>query len=312
MKHYLLIVCTFLTFSPVFSQFDTLSRNYLDEQGYVLSRSIIDYPESLYPENVQYVVLGIVQGETKDFIGLLFKLNDSTFLQAPTLELYDQDIFFCRDQDVEYENGEIKRECRWQRGKIYGERFELIDNHLYFKESYTYDLNEWVFIEAENAKLNNDPIAFCNAYMGAQFYSQFIDAIMQESLIWAYEQALEFAEKGAYTEAATLMHQLETECDMSLSESIADLFPGEFKKMWCNTALFYLKADMNKECMILSQTMVKLFPDFAEMYLHYGDALFNLSKISESKTIYNKYIELMKSTGNIDQIPTRVVERVKD
>ena len=312
MKHYLLIVCAFLVLSPVFSQFDTLSSSYLEEQGYKLSSSIIDYPKSLYPENVQYVVLGIVQGETKDFIGLLFNLNDSTFLQAPTLELYDQDIFYCRDEHVDYENGEIKRECRWERGLIYGERFELIDNHLSFKESYTYDLNEWVFIEAEDAQLNNDPIAYCNAYMGAQFYSQFIDAKIQESLIWAYEQGLEFAEKGAYTEAATLMHQLETECDMSLSESVADLFPGEFKEIWSNSALFYLKADMNKECVSLSQTLVNLFPNFAEIYLHYGDALFNLSKISESKTIYNKYIELMESTGKNDQIPTRVVERVKE
>src|SRR5690606_12595637 len=128
------------------------------------------------------------------------------------------------------------------------------------------------------------PIAYCNAYMGAQYYFQIIDVKIQESLEWAYQQALEFAEKEEYIEAAQLMNTLETECDMSLSESVADLFPDKFKKIWGDAALFYLKADMNMECVILSKTMVKLFPDFAEIFLHYGDALFNLSKISESKT----------------------------
>jgi len=311
---YILLLLYGLTLAPfAFSQvYDTLSVRYLKENNFKLSTSIADYPKSDYPANADFVVLGTKRTESSHFVSLLFSINDSTYLKFPSLELYDLDTFDCDEEQVIYEDGDLKIECRWMRGLIYGERFEVIENRLYYQGNYTYDLNEGIHAEVIDAQMNNDPIAYCNAYMGAQYYFELIDAKIQESLLWAYEQALEFAEQNAYSEAANLMHKIEMECDLSLSESVADLFPEEFKNIWCNSALFYLKADMNKECVTLSKSLIKLFPDLAEIHLYYGDALFNLGKISECKAIYATYIELMEATENSDDVPSRAVERIRD
>jgi len=311
MRKIVITIVGVLTFLSVFSQnFEKKSLKSLEELGYTISQSITDYPKSDLPKGTLNAFIGTMLQE-EYIISLLFSIDDSTFLVASNLVLDDDDATYrCQNPYVSYEDDKIITECQWMRGLTFGEELEVKNYKLYHIKHIEYDLNEDVYEEAEVAEKNNDPVAYCNEFMGAQYYSD-LKYRVKESLEWAYKDAMAFYRSKEYTKAAELMYSMETKCDMSTTGTVSELFPSEFKRIWGDVTLFYLRAGFYKECISLSKWLLEVYPEFTGVYLQYGDALFKTENHEQSKIVYKKYTELMNKEGSNSKIPSRVIERLK-
>jgi hypothetical protein len=308
MKQNIIIIFTIFFYSTGFAQIpDTSTYNDLIKSGLQIRR-IVGYPSDRLPRNSSQALLAIKDSEYSYDISLIFLTIDSLLINASYLEITDNLDFKCNRPYVTYENGFIKLECIWMKGIKYVTKLGVENNHLSFIDNYQYDLNDNVFSKAELAKKEDDPIAFCEAYMGAQYYSD-LEYRVKESLEWAHKNALQFYKNKDYQTAASLMLRLEQRCVMSTE--IYDFMGDDFIKIWSDVTLFYLKAGMNEQCVELSKRLTEIDSDLVGVYLQYGDALFNLDKKEESKSIYKTYIDLMIKNNKKDKILTRVNERTK-
>ena len=279
----------------------------------VLKLSDVMFPISAIPEskmspgsNAAYLV---IRPQDDNYLAsVLFKINDSLFVSTNKVILKDIN-YVCKSPSNLYHNDTITSECILMKGIFVGQKFLLKENKLKFLYEYQYDVNEDVSEDAKQAEDADDPLAYCQAYMGAQFY-QDIHYRVKEALLWAHKKSLVFYQNGEYQKAAALMLSIEMGCSLSTEERVAKLFPTEFKKIWGDVTLFYLKAKMDKDCIRLSRRLIDLYPDFTAVLLQYADALYNLND-EQYKTVYSNYVALMKRDHNGDKIPTRVTQRLR-
>lgn len=286
---------------------DTLTYNDLINSGFQIQR-ISDFPTERFPINSSQALLAIKDSEYSYDVSLVFLTSDSLFINTSYLEITNKMEFKCNRPYVNYENGYIKLECQWMKGITFVTKLGVDNNRLSFIDNYQYDLNDDVYSKAEQAKKENDPVAFCEAYMGAQYYSD-LEYRVKESLEWAYKNALQSYKNKDYQKAASIMLEMEQRCAMSTE--IYDFMGEDFLNIWSDVTLFYLKAEMNEQCVQLSKRLIKIDTDLVGVYLQYGDALFNMDKKEECKSIYKTYIELMIKNNKKEKIPTRVIERAK-
>lgn len=311
MKLYFLISISFLLASNCLSKnTDTLTINEIVNSGFQISASISNFPKEKLIENSDQAFLATKQLDDSYIFNLLFSLNDSVFVKTYVLKLDDLNgNYNCKKPDVSFKNGFIKVECVWMKGILFITKLGLDNNQLIFIENYQHDLNGDVYELAEVAKKENDPVMYCEAYLGAQYYSD-LEFRVKESLEWAHKNALEYYREKKYNEAATIMHEMEQRCSVSLE--MYELMEDSFIQIWSDATLFYLKAGMNNQCVHLSESLIENHPETAGVYLQYGDALYNLNRFEESKLIYEKYITLMKAKEKNDKIPSRVLNRIKE
>jgi hypothetical protein len=312
---------------------DTLSRSQLQRIKYEVG-IISDFPAALLPANTKQAWLAVGFKENGDYEAmLLFNMDDSLFLKkAPKLipvipdsiegsteeqakknDSIESDMeneYTCHFPYAKYENGQVIAECNFMRGIFYKHVYAIVENTLVFVNSSMYDLNDWVYASADTAIKTNDPVRYCQAYMGAQYYSDYNFRI-KESLEMAYSLALNYYKMQDYKKAGTLMFSMETECETSKNQVVELLIPEVFKKIWSDVTLMYLKANMNIECVNLSQWMIQKHPNLTPVYLQYADALFNLKRKKESHQMYLKYQTLMVKKGHVKSIPSRVIERLR-
>ncbi|MCA6430652.1 MAG: hypothetical protein IM613_14550 [Cytophagales bacterium] len=286
--------------------FDTLKNaNFLKIEN--APPQIRDLPKSKLPDGSNSAYLVIRPQDDNYIASVLFKINDSLFLSTNKVFLKDID-YVCKAPSNQFRNDTITSECNLMKGIFVGQKFLLKNNKLKFLYQFQYDLNEDVYKKGKLAKDADDPLAYCQAYMGAQFYSDIYYRV-EETLSWAHKKSLTSYQKKDFEKAAKLMLSIEVDCSLSTEGNVANLFPTEFKRIWGDATLFYLKAKMDKDCVRLSRRLIDLFPDYTEVYLQYADALFNLND-EQYKTAYAKYIELMKRDRQGDKIPTRVTQRL--
>lgn len=315
MKRNIIIILTIFFYSTGFAQIhDTYTYNDLIKSG-LLIRTIEGFPSDRLPENSSQALLAIKDSKKSYDVSLFFLTNDSLLINASHLEITNETIFKCNKPDVTYETEFIKLECRESlTSKLFITELGVKDNRLSFKTSYIDDLNSYVYELAELAIKEDDPVAYCEAYMGAQYYNSYYYR-MKEALEWAHKKALQFYKNKDYQSAASLMLDLEQRCNMSIDlyDTMGDeyIMGNDFIRIWSDVTLFYLKAEMNEQCVELSKKIIEIDPNIVGVYLQYGDALFNLDEKEESKSIYNKYIDLMIKNNKKDKIPTRVYERTK-
>lgn len=308
MKQNIVIIFTILFYSSGFAQLpDTSTYDELINTGFQI-RGIVDFPTDSLPINSSEALLAIKDSEYSYDISLIFLTEDSLLINSSYLEITDTLDYKCHRPYVNYENGFIKLECQWMRGITFVTKLGVENNYLSFLDNYKYDLNDDVYSKAELAKTEDDPVAFCEAYMGAQFYSD-LNYRVKESLEWAHKNALQFYKNKDYQTAASIMHRLEERCIMSTE--IYDFMGDDFIKIWSDVTLFYLKAGMNEQCIELSKRLTEIDSKLIGVYLQYGDALYNLDKKEEYKSIYKTYIDLMAMNNKKDKIPTRVFDRTK-
>jgi len=305
LKHIIYIIFTVLISSVGFTQTpDTFTYDHLADLGFQVSNTVLNFPT----EKPERVVVATKSSGASYHVLLLLSVNDSACSKISSLEIEDEMDFKCSDPHATYENGYLNLECLWMNGTMFVTKLTLINNQLSFVENYQYDINEAVYSKAETAKKENDPVAFCEAYSGAQYYSD-LEQRTKESLEWAHKNALQFFKNKDYKSAASLMLDMEHRC--SLATEIYDFMGKSFVSIWGDATLFYLKAGLNEECVRLSERLIKIDNKLTGVHLQYGDALYNLQRFDESKPVYNKYMILMHEDNKKDKIPSRVIERVK-
>ncbi len=305
-----IIIITFTLFYLIgFAQkSDSLTFTELKKSGFEISNEISDFPFARFNTTSTKAFLATRESQDSYEISLLFLKRDSLYQKALYLEIkYDID-FKCVNPIVTYSDGFLKLECRWMKGIMFITKLNTANNELTFSESYQYDLNDEVYSKAEKSMKKDDPISFCEAYLGAQYYTD-LNFRIKESLEWAHKKALKYFQNKEYKKAASIMLEMEQRC--SISMDLYDFMGNEFIKIWSNVTLFYLKAEMYPQCGELAKRLIEIDPTNVGVYLQYGDALFKLQKINECKLIYNKYIDIMTTQGNKTKIPSRVYERLK-
>jgi hypothetical protein len=311
MKQILIILSLIFLQLICFSQISiNISRHELEDKGFVISNKIFEYPPDQLLADYNYAYMGTLKVEDGYFVCLLFSNNDTLFHRSKIIQIPDEDTYRCNVPGASYQDGFIVLDCQWMRGITYGEKYKVINGELTFVESFMYDLNEDIYKQAEIAEKNDDPVAYCEAYTRAQFYSMDMDYRGAESLRWAYKKALDFYNNKDYFSAADLMLNLEQKCYISTCENLAKLIPDECLKIWGDVTLFYLKANKYEECINLSKRLLSIYEDATDIYLQYGDALYETKNI-EYQTVYTKYIDLMKKSGKEEKIPSRVLDRLK-
>ena len=286
---------------------DTLSYKDLMNSGFQINR-ITEFPSDRLLKNSSQALLAMKDSEYSYDILLIFLISDSLYINASYLKITDKLEFKCNRPFVSYDNGCIKMECQWMKGITFVTKLGVDKNTLSFIDNYQYDLNDDVYSKAELAKKEDDPIAFCEAYMGAQYYSD-LEYRVKESLVWAHKNAMQFYINKDYQTAASIMLDMEQRC--SMSTEIYEFMGNDFINIWSDVTLFYLKAGFNAQCVQLSERLIKIDSGLIGVYLQYGDALYNLNRLGDSKPIYCKYIDLMNDNNITDKIPSRVLERTK-
>lgn len=277
---------------------------------FVSIAKIYDYPAEKCLPNTQSAWLG-THLEAEQTITLLYlQESDSTYFATHTLEI-PSTTYVCELPECAYDFGSIRAECRWMKGIMSGVLLSEVDHQLKFELEIHYDLNEEDWSAAEEAEKNNDPLAYCHAYMGMQYYMD-IDYRMLETLAWADSLALKLYRNKEYEQAAKLMLSLETDCDMTTLPSTEELHSESFWSAWSNASLYYLKAGFWEECVQLCQWMTERSPDLTGVYLQYGDALYNLERKAESRDKYTTYKTQMTQAGKAAQIPSRVTDRLSE
>jgi hypothetical protein len=106
------------------------------------------------------------------------------------------------------------------------------------------------------------------------------------------------------------MKKMETSCWFSTHDAFAAEFPEDYKKIWGNASLYYLKAEKYDDCVLLCERLLSQFPTLTAVYLQYADALFLLKK-NNFAIYYQKYKENMQKEGKQKSIPKRVWQRLK-
>lgn len=298
-------LCVFSSFSQ---KQDTLSLKSLKKSAFQIFK-IEDFPKEELLKTTRAAYLAVSKIEHDYMVSLLFGINDTLFVRTAKTKAKD-DKYWCNAPFVRYSNDTIISECNMSKGIMMSQYFMISKGKLKFIKSFMYDLNETVYQNADKALKNNDPIAYCEAYMAAQYYSDY-KIRMKESLFMAHNLASIHYKNGDYKKAADLMYGLEQNCSGSTSQDVAELFPGEFKRIWGDASLFYLKSNMTTECINLAKWFIDLYPNETGMYLQYGDALFLKKMDEEYKKTYNTYVELMTTQGKSALIPSRVMERIK-
>jgi hypothetical protein len=295
-------------FSTFSQKQDTLSLKSLEKSAFQIFK-ISDFPKEARLKNTKGAYLAVLKAEEEYIVALLFAINDSLFVRSAKTKVKD-DSYWCNEPFVRYTNDSIISECNMSKGIMMGQYFMISKGKLKFLKSFMYDLNETVYKNADKALKDNDPIAYCEAYMTAQYYADYKIRI-KESLFMAHNLASIYNKNGDYKKAADLMYGLEQNCSGATSQDVADLFPDEFKRIWGDASLFYLKSNMTAECINLAKWFIDLYPKEAGIYLQYGDALYLQKMEAEYKKVYGLYMELMKAQHSETSIPSRVLDRMK-
>ncbi len=296
------------TFSSFSQKQDTLSLKSLEKSAFQIFK-IADFPKAELLKTTQAAYLAVSKIDQDYMVSLLFGINDTLFVRTAKTKVKD-DKYWCNAPFVRYSHDTLISECNMSKGIMMTQYFMISKGKLKFIKSFIYDLNETVYKNADKALKNNDPVAYCEAYMAAQYYADYKIRI-KESLFMAHNLASIHYKNGDYKKAADLMYGLEQNCGGATSQDVADLFPDKFKRIWGDASLFYLKSNMTNECINLAKWFLDLYPKEADIYLQYGDALF-LKKMEEDyKKIYGLYIELMKAQHSEASIPSRVLDRMK-
>ena len=194
--------------------------------------------ERLYP-GTESAWLGIVHVEGYE-LSLLYLTADSVYLLTHTLEEQETPENTCREPDVFFKGGLLHYECRVMRGLVMGAKLQIVDYKLEVEEEYGYDLNQENYAMADSAVKLNDPLMYCHAYYGMQYYTD-LNFRTFEALVWADSLAFAFYERGEYAEAAKLMLSMEQDCDIARSEWSAEVDVGEFLRCWGNATHYYRK-----------------------------------------------------------------------
>ena len=282
------------------------SHQALIDQGYKITNALSSFPEYQLPKGYTQAFLATKEDPNGYIIILIFDKNDAYYQAVSKTRITEETYYQCRDPYAFYENGLIKLECRWMGGLTFGTNLLFKDQKLTFVNSYDYNVNEDVYAQAEEAKQNDDPVSYCEAYMEAQFYTGLTEKVI-ESLRWAHKKAMKYYQAKDYQQASQLMVALEERCGFAIE--IYEEMGEDFVSIWGDVTLFHLKAGDNESCIRIAQKLIEYEPKATGVYLQYGDALFNLKKIAESKKIYQKYIALMKEAGKTPQIPSRALKR---
>jgi len=311
MKRIPIFIFLILLFQTSFSQIKrSISRKELEEKGFEITYHLDNFPADQLPSDSMKAYFGSLRVDDGYFVCLLFSNEDSLFQRSKIIRLPDEDTYRCKRPGASYHDGFIKTECQWMRGITCGEKYKVENGELFFVESFMYDLNEEVYKRAEVAQKLDDPIAYCVAYSGAQFYSMDMDYRAAESLSWAYKKALNLYKKKEFESAAEIIIELENECYIATFDALADFIPDECEKIWADVTLFYFKAGKYEECIDLSKRFLAVFDKVTGVYLQYGDALYETQN-DDFKKVYDKYINLMKESEMESSIPSRVYDRVK-
>lgn len=309
MRQFIIIIFTSLFCITGFAKkSDSLTFRELKKSGFEISNEISDFPFARFNTKSTKAFLATRESEGSYDISLVFLIRDSLYQKVSSLEIKEDVDFKCRDPFVTYSVGYLKLECRWMRGILFVTKLNTTNNKLTFSESYQYDLNDEVYSKAEKAIKKDDPISFCEAYMGAQYYTD-LNFRVKESLEWAHKKSLKHFENKEYLKAASIMLELEQRC--SMSTELHEFMGNDFIKIWSDVTLFYLKAEMYTQCGELAKRLIEIDSTNVGVYLQYGDALFKLQKTNECKLVYDKYVDLMTTQNKKSKIPSRVYERRK-
>ncbi len=306
------IALLFLLFSTIVTaqvfERDTVTELEIKEAGAYISSSIDNFPVEQFGRTNQKAFLVTEGNGGKYTVHIFFEIKEGLYYNECYLNVTDEEQMGCTDPSVVFEDNRLKADCHFMKGAMFLTKFIVSNRQLVFETAYISDLNDGAYTAAEQAQKNDDPVAYCIAYSETQYYMD-IEYRVAESLEWGHEKALLLYKKKAYQQAADIMYGIEQNC--LFATEIAEIVGDDFVKIWSDATLFYLKAGMNEECVVLSKEILKQFPNETNIYLQYGDALFNLDKKEEAKEVYEKYITLRKAAATINKIPSRVLDRTK-
>ncbi|TNE54490.1 MAG: tetratricopeptide repeat protein [Bacteroidetes bacterium] len=287
---------------------DTLTAYALRTKGFQLSNPILDFPiQGEKWSSAQAFIASRKSDETYKLL-LLFSIDDSLFVKISSLEITEESDYWCSDPVVSYSDELLQIECQWMKGITFVTELKVLDYQFSLVRIYQYDLNEDVYARAELAQKEDDPVSFCEAYLGAQYYSD-LEYRVKESLEWAHHKAMQFYKNKDVHSAASIMRDLEERC--ALSTELYDFMGKDFIKIWEDITLIYLEAGLNEQCVQLSKKLLEIDPEIPGIHLQYADALYNLGKTNESKKMYQRYLQLVIGQKENTNIPPRALERSK-
>jgi len=167
------------------------------------------------------------------------------------------------------------------------------------------DANESIKEHADLAYKNNKPIEYLQILEGAQYYGQFLPNAGLDALRLADSLCIDFVNHGDYLKAAQLMDSLETNFYYTTSKDVIN----DYYQIWIKAASYYLNANMNDACVRLCKLLVDEKIESADLFLYYGDALFNLNLKAEATDKYKRYLELNNNKNNLDRVKKRINEK---
>lgn len=299
----MLVVCLLLGTNGFAQVLDRLSPQQVADRYDYLTK-VVDYPAAKCYPGTRTAWLGLDEG-----LDLLYLTSDSIYLLTHSLEDMETETV-CYEPEVDYqEDGILTYECRVMRGLVDGMKLEIRDYQLHWLEDYMYDLNEENYAEAEQAQQLNDPIMYCHAYMGMQYYMD-LNYRTLEAAVWADSLAFACYERAEYDSAAMQMLQLEQECDIARSEWSAEVDLHAFIRVWGNATHYYLRAGKYEECVRLCQWLLERYPKLSQVQLPYADALYALDRKAAAGQQYASYQQSMIAAGDRRKIPARVKLRL--
>lgn len=195
--------------------------------------------------------------------------------------------------------------CHFMRGIMYQTTFEVVDFKLKFIEETTYDLNESVYEEAEQAIFENDPLKYCQAYQKAQYYSDYPYRTI-ETLLWADSLATQMIAKNELKQASDLLFSIEVDCFFATHTEIAKEFPDDYLKVWLHAASIYFRAGDDVRCANLCNLLAYQFNENAAFFLQIGDVFNELKADAYAKKYYKNYVLLMEKEGKTNDVLARV------
>ena len=239
-----------------------------------------------------------------DSISIVYKSGDTAYEFLATANVDRGIIGGCSYHSASYYEGFITIQCS-MRAHEFAFIFKYSHGRLQFVEEEFEDLNQWVWDSAAVALKRHDPVAYIGAYTGAQyFHSQDYHSII--ALNMADSICAEYIQAGNYRAAAQLMNGLAEHSWTTMSPDVMK----EKSESWLFALSYHLQAEMFEECVDLGDKILERNPNFTEVLLPMGDALYMLDQKPKAAEVYQKFQGEGSKKGLV--IPERVKLRIEE
>lgn len=288
------------------------TRQELEGNGFVISTAIKGYPEKELPDTITKAFVATKYGTPYE-IQLLFSGDGTVFRKISYLMIDSEEFYGCLSPyvDYHYEKEVLELVCREMKGIYLVTELGIKHNELTFLDNTMKDVNEDIYPIIEKAYKEDDPIAYYNAQFEIEYNNSFEENLV-EGLVWAHTKALQAYKKKDYKTASFIMEGLNPlEFDWILDVEEEYLSRAELIGIWSDASLFFVKAGNNEACIALAKLFLEKNHEATNMYLQYGDALFNTGQKEAASHIYQTYANQMKAKGRNAKIPSRVKERIE-